>query len=83
MYSMIGSIKMILKKTKSTEKTENTLSSNESSDWISLRLRVSQKLGLNKFIQDLIKWNNAMFFFSLTKNCLRMLLELALFFDSV
>lgn len=55
MYSMIGSIKMILKKTKSTEKTENTLSSNESSDWISLRLRVSQKLGLNKFIQDLIK----------------------------
>lgn len=27
-----GSIKMILKKTKSTEKTENTLSSNESSN---------------------------------------------------
>lgn len=28
-------------------------------DWISLRLRVSQKLGLNKFIQDLIKWYNS------------------------
>lgn len=59
MYSMIGSIKMILKKTKSTEKTENTLSSKVQIDWISLRLRVSQKLGLNKFTQDLIKRYNS------------------------